>query len=135
MEYINGKFRAEYYNEDEIKKMIIDKEPLYFLDTGMEDMVVREQDIPDAIESFWKKGVADHLEFYDVNATSFKPALSTLSDIIETVEPELRDKIIGRLTKIQYGEEEVKDFKIIDSDMYERIKDDLEFNEEEDDER
>ena len=39
----------EFYTKEEIEKIINDKVPLYYADTGVEEVIVKEEDIPDFI--------------------------------------------------------------------------------------
>lgn len=120
-------FKIKFYTEDEIKKIIKDKnEHLYYVDTGIDEVIVREQDLPDVIVSFNRNIEIMDLKIYDEQKISMDPVITTYGEFLEKAEPNLRDKIIDRLNSLQMGEKEPKDFKIIDEDMYEKVKQNLE---------
>lgn len=66
------------------------------------------------------------LKIYDEQKISMDPVITTRGEFLDRTEPNLREKIIDRLNSIQMGEKEPKDFKIIDEDMYEKVKQNLE---------
>ena len=66
------------------------------------------------------------LKIYDEQKISMDPVSTTRGEFLDRTEPNLREKIIDRLNSIQMGEKEPKDFKIIDEDMYEKVKQNLE---------
>ena len=66
------------------------------------------------------------LKIYDEQKISMDPVITTYGEFLEKAEPNLRDKIIDRLNSLQMGEKEPKDFKIIDEDMYKKVKQNLE---------
>lgn len=120
-------FKIKFYTEDEIKKIIKDKkEHLYYIDNGIDEVLIREQDIPDVIVSFNRNIDIMDLKIYDEQKISMEPVITTYGEFLNKAEPNLREKIIDRLNSLQVGEKELKDFKIIDEDMYEKVKQNLE---------
>ena len=117
----------KFYEEKDIKKIIKSKESLYYVDDGMYEVIVREQDIPDYIvKANELGGENENLKFYKVGKNTMEPELTTIGRFLDKANPVLRDKIIDRLIPLQTGEKPVKDFKVIDEDMFEKVESKLE---------
>ena len=117
----------KYYEEMDIRKIIKSKESLYYVDDGMYEVIVREQDIPDYIvKANELAGETENLKFYKVGKNTMEPELTTIGRFLDKANPVLRDKIIDRLIPLQTGEKPVKDFKVIDEDMFEKVESKLE---------
>ena len=104
----------EFYTKEEIEKIINDKVPLYYADTGVEEVIVREEDIADFImkvDEIYQD--TENMKFIKVGAETYEPSLTTYG---------LRDKIIDRLTTLQTTDTPIKDFKIIDEDDYDKVE-------------
>ncbi len=113
----------KFYDEKEIKKIIKGKDILYYADDGISEVMVREQDIPDFIIKVNEMaGETANLKFYKMNSAEYKPVLTTFGRFLDKAEPSLRKKIIDRLVLLQTTDEPVKDFKVIDEDMFEKVK-------------
>ena len=113
----------EFYTKEEIEKIINDKVRLYYADTGVEEVIVREEDIADFImkvDEIYQD--TENLKFIKVGAKTFEPSLTTYGCYLNKADPELRDKIIDRLTTLQTTDTPIKDFKIIDEDDYEKVE-------------
>ena len=54
------------------------------------------------------------------------PLATTMGIFLDKCKPDLREKIIDRLVKLQQGEIEVKDYKMIDEYILEEARDKLE---------
>ena len=54
------------------------------------------------------------------------PLATTMGIFLDKCNPDLREKIIDRLVKLQQGEIEVKDYKMIDEYILEEARDKLE---------
>jgi uncharacterized protein Smg (DUF494 family) len=54
------------------------------------------------------------LKIYDYQNISMTPIATTMGIFLNKCNPNLREKIIGRLIKLQQGEIDVKDYKMID---------------------
>ena len=54
------------------------------------------------------------------------PLATTMGIFLDKCNPDLREKIIDRLIKLQQGEIEVKDYKMIDEYILEEARDKLE---------
>lgn len=118
MEFLNKE-----QSEKEIKKMIKSKENLYYADNGIDEVIIREQDIPDFIIKVNEiSGENLNLKFYKMNNKTFEPVLTTMGRFLDKAEASLREKIIDRLVLLQTTDEPVKNFKVIDEDMFEKVK-------------
>lgn len=119
--------KLEFYNEKEIEEIIKNKETLYYADDGIDEVIVREEDIPDFI--ILVNEIEDYganLKFYRKGSESLEPVLTTMGHYLDKAEPILRENIIDRLVALQTGESEVKNFKVIIEDMYEKVETDIE---------
>ena len=72
-----------------------------------------------------KSGMTD-LKIYDYQNPSMTPLATTMGIFLDKCNPDLREKIIDRLIKLQQGEIEVKDYKMIDEYILEEARDKLE---------
>ena len=115
------------FNDSEIKDIIKNNEKLYYADDGIDECIIKEEDIPDFIIKINRiQGETANLKMYEVGNPSLDPVLTTYGRFLNTIIPELRVKIIDRLVKLQKNEEDIKDFKIIDENDFERIQNQLE---------
>ena len=115
-------FIVEYYTEDEVEDLIRKNEHLYYLDNGIEEVMIREQDIPDAIVSLNRNVEPMDLIFMDAQNLQYKPVLTTCGEYLDKADPKLREKIIDRLVELQTTDTKPNSFKVIDEDMYEEIQ-------------
>ena len=116
------KQELKFYSESEIEKILDNKTPLYYADDGIDEVIIKEEDIPDFIIKV--NEIEDYnanLKFYKVNSFNLDPVLTTIGCFLDRAEPELRTKIIDRLVALQTGEKEPKDFKCIIEDMMENV--------------
>lgn len=119
----NEENNIKFYDEKEIKKIIKSKDNLYYADDGINEIIVREQDIPDFIIKVNEiTGEIANLKFYKMNSTEYKPVLTTIGSFLDKAEPALRERIIDRLVLLQTTDEPIKDFKVIDEDMFEKVQ-------------
>lgn len=56
----------------------------------------------------------------------YQPDITTMGEYLDKVKPEIREKIIDRLVKLQTGEIEPKEYKLIDENEFEDIKIEME---------
>lgn len=114
--------KIEFYNEKEIEEILKKGGQLYYADDGMNEVVIKEEDIPDFIIKVNKmEGYNVDIKMYRVNGFSMNPVLTTFGPFLNKIEKELREKVIDRLVALQKGEKELKDFKVIDEDDLEII--------------
>lgn len=121
--------KLDFCNEKEIEEIIKNREPLYFADDGIDEVIVREKDIPDFIMLVNEiEDYGANLKFYRKDSGSLEPVLTTMGHYLDKAEPMLREKIIDRLVALQTGESELKEFKVIIEDMYEKVETDIELS-------
>lgn len=116
----------KFYNEKEIKKIIKSKEILYFADNGIDEVIVKAKDIPDFIVDVNIKCGSTDFKFYRVGNDVYEPEIKTMGMFLDKIKPEVREKIIDRLVKLQRGEIEPKDYKLIDENQFEDIQEKME---------
>lgn len=113
------------YNEEEIKELLNSNIKLVYVDTGLEEIVARYEDLPDVIVDINDKfGITD-LSVYEYGANSTTPILTTFGPFLNKCVPNVREDIIERLIELQLGEKEVKDYKVIDEDMLDDVLEEL----------
>ncbi len=113
------------YNEEEIKELLNSKVKLVYVDTGLEEIVARYEDLPDVIVDINDKLGLTDLSVYEYGADSMTPILTTGGPFLDRCDPNVREDIIERLIELQLGEKEVKDYKVIDEDMLDDVLEEL----------
>ena len=114
------------YNEKEIIELLKNNVHLVYVDTGSEEVVARYEDLPDIIVDINDKlGYVVDLKVYDYQNPSSNPILTTFGPFLNKCEPKVREDIIDRLVKLQHEEESVKDYKVIDEDMLDDVRNSL----------
>ena len=112
----------KFYSDEEIRKIIKSKEKLYFADDGIDEVIIKAKDIPDFIVDVNIKCGSTDFKFYRVGNDVYEPEITTIGMFLDKIKPEIREKIINRLVKLQTGEIEPKDYKLIDEDQFEDIR-------------
>ena len=118
--------KLNFYTEDEIEKIIKSDVELYYVDDGIDEAIIKLEDIPDVIVDINRNFQSSDLKFYKVGAIVYEPELTTIGEFLNRITPTLRERIIDRLVLLQTGESEIKDFKYIDEELYEKVKNKLE---------
>ena len=114
------------YNEKDIVELLKNNVHLVYVDTGSEEVVARYEDLPDIIVDINDKlGYVVDLKVYDYQNPSSNPILTTFGPFLNKCDPKVREDIIDRLVKLQQEEEFVKDYKVIDEDMLEDVRNSL----------
>lgn len=125
----NDKQEFNVYSKDEIKKFIKNKENLYFVECDLGYAMIREKDIPDFIMLANELSIKTNEDFVDIEFYNSKRpdklALSTYGIFLNKAEPELRDRIIGRLVKLQKNETEPRKIKLIDGDLFVKVDEEV----------
>ena len=111
---------------EEVMKILKDKEKLLYVDDGCDEVVIKFEDLPDVIVDINTKSGMTDLKIYDYQNPSMTPLATTMGIFLDKCNPDLREKIIDRLVKLQQGEIEVKDYKMIDEYILEEARDKLE---------
>ncbi len=118
----------DFYDEDEIRKLLDNKERLVYIDNGVDEVVARYEDLPDIIVDVNEKfNHTENLKVYDFdNPMLDNPLLTTIGSFLDKCDSQVRNDIIERLTELQTGKQEVKSYKFIDEDMLDDIINDFE---------
>ena len=114
--------KLQFYDEKEIRNIITNKEELYFADDGIDEVIIKLDDIPDFIVDINRKQGLVDLKFYKMGNDLYQPDITTMGEYLDKVKPEIREKIIDRLVKLQTGEIEPKEYKLIDENEFDDIK-------------
>ena len=119
-------FEVRFYSEDEIKKLIKTNEELYYVDDGVDEAIIRFEDIPDFIVDYNRNLEVRDLEFYKVGKDVYEPDITTYGEFLNTIKEDLRERIIDRLIALQTNEASINKYKIIDEDLYSKVEANLE---------
>lgn len=119
-------FKAKFYTEDEIKDLIKNKAELYYVDDGMEEAIIKFDDIPDFIVDYNRNLQMRDLKFFKVDKDVYEPDITTIGEFLNRINPDLRERMIDRLVALQRNEIEIKDYKIIDENLYEEVEEKIE---------
>lgn len=119
-------FKAKFYTEDEIKDLIKNKAELYYVDDGMEEAIIKFDDIPDFIVDYNRNLQMRDLKFFKVDKDVYEPDITTIGEFLNRINPDLRERMIDRLVALQRNEMEIKDYKIIDENLYEVVEEKIE---------
>ena len=109
-----------FYSSDEIVDLLKKETRLVYVDLGIEEFVARYEDIPDIITD---------ISMYDFKSPEDGPILTTFGPYLNTCNPDVRKDIIDRLNSLLMGEINEKEYKVIDEDKLEDLKNKLEQNE------
>ncbi len=111
------------YNEEEIKQLLNDDVKLVYIDNGSEEIVGRYEDLPDIIVDINDKLGSTDLKVYSFdNPLIDNPILTTFGPFLNKCDPNVRQDIIDRLSGLQMGDLEVKEYKVIDEDMLDDVR-------------
>lgn len=115
----------EFYNQEEIEKLIKKQEKLVYVDDGNDEVIVRVEDLPDFIVDINDKThQRSNLKIYDFHNPSMTPIATTAGFFLDRCKPELRKEIIESLVNLQLGGK-IKKYKIIDEDMLKDVREKL----------
>lgn len=114
--------KVKFYTEDEIKEIIKSKAELYFIDDGIDEAIIKFEDIPDAIVNINMQNGMRDLTFYKTDNLINGPDIKTMGIYLDKINPDLRARIIDRLVQLQTGKIEPKEYKLIDENLYNDIK-------------
>jgi len=118
------------YNEEEIKELLENNTKLVYIDTGMEEIVARYKDLPDVIVDINNKLGSTNLKVYDYSNPSSNPILTTIGFFLDRCDRKVREDIIDRLVELQTLDAQVKDYKVINEDMLDDVRNSLKQNDE-----
>lgn len=119
-------FELRFYTEEEIKELIKSKEELYYVDDGVDEAIIKFEDIPDFIVDYNRNFDMRNLKFYRVGKDVYEPDITTMGEYLDRINPDLRERMIDRLIALQTNETEIKKYKIIDEDVYSNVESKME---------
>ena len=115
------------YSKEEIEQLLNSNERLVYIDNGSEEFVARYEDLPDIIVDINDKlGQGKDLKVYDFEHPNMdNPLLTTFGPFLNKCDPNVRKDIIDRLADLQQGYKNVKEYKVIDEDMLDDVRNSL----------
>ena len=119
-------FEARFYSEDEIKELIKANAELYYVDDGVDEAIIKFEDIPDFIIDYNRNLEIRDLKFFKVGKDVYEPDITTYGEFLNTIKEDLRERIIDRLIALQTNEASINKYKIIDEDLYSKVESKLE---------
>lgn len=119
-------FEVRFYTEDEIKELIETNKELYYVDDGVDEAIIRFEDIPDFIVDYNRNLEVRDLKFYRVGKDVYEPDITTYGEFLNTIKEDLRERMIDRLVALQTNEASIKKYKIIDEELYSKVEANLE---------
>ena len=115
----------QFYTKNEIKNILLSGEKLVYADNGIDEVVVKYNDLPDFIvDMAMNMGHDCEIKVYKYPSESMTPILTTNGWFLNKVEPSVRADIIDRLVAVQ-TEVDTKSYKIINEDDLELAKEEL----------
>ena len=120
------KFEVRFYSEDEIKELIKTNTELYYVDDGVDEAIIKFEDIPDFIIDYNRNLEIRDLKFFKVGKDVYEPDITTYGEFLNTIKEDLRERIIDRMIALQTNEASLKKYKIIDEDLYSKVESKLE---------
>ena len=115
-------FKVEFYTEQEIKDLIKSKAELYYVDDGVDEAIIKFEDIPYFIIDYNRNLEIRDLKFFRVGKKNYEPDITTYGEFLNTINPDLRERMINRLVALQKNETAIKKYKIIDEDLYSKVE-------------
>lgn len=115
-------FKVDFYTEEEIKNLIKSKAELYYVDDGVDEAIIKFEDIPDFIVDYNRNLEMRDLKFFRVGKDVYEPDITTIGEFLDRIKPELRERMIDRLVALQTDEIEIRKYKIIDEDVYSNVE-------------
>ena len=122
----NDEFKVEFYTEEEIKSLIRKKAELFYVDDGIDEAIIKLEDIPDFIVDYNRNLEMRDLKFFRVGKGIYEPDITTRGEFLDKINLLLREKIIDRLVALQTNEAEIKKYKILDEDLYSKVQNEME---------
>ncbi len=119
-------FEVRFYSEDEIKELIKANAELYYVDDGVDEAIIKFEDIPDFIIDYNRNLEIRDLKFFKVGKDVYEPDITTYGEFLNTIKEDLRERMIDRLVALQTNEASIKKYKIIDEDLYSKVEANLE---------
>lgn len=118
----------EFCTKGEIKNLLLSGERLVYADNGIDEFIVKYNDLPDFIVDMSRSmGNRCELKVYKYPAESMTPILTTMGEFLDRCDPDVRKDIIDRLVAVQTTED-TKSYRIINEYDLEVVKEDIEKN-------
>lgn len=115
-------FKIEFYTEEEIRDLIKSKAELFYVDDGVDEAIIKFEDIPDFIVDYNRNLEMRDLKFFKVGKDVYEPDITTIGEFLDRIKPDLRERMIDRLVALQTNEAEIKKYKIVDEDLYSKVE-------------
>ncbi len=115
-------FQVRFYSEDEIRDLIKSNAELFYVDDGVDEAIIKFEDIPDFIVDYNRNFEMRNLKFFKVGKGVYEPDITTMGEYLDKINPDLRERMIDRLIALQTNETEIKKYKIIDEDLYANVE-------------
>ena len=115
-------FQVRFYDEDEIRYLIKSNAELFYVDDGVDEAIIKFEDIPDFIVDYNRNFEMRNLKFLKVGKGVYEPDITTIGEYLDKINPDLRERMIDRLIALQTNESEIKKYKIIDEDVYANVE-------------
>lgn len=123
------KEKFDFYSQNEIKNLLLNAEKLVYVDNGIDEVVIKYNDLPDFIVDMGiNMEYSCKLKVYNFPSESMTPILTTIGYFLDYCDPDVRKDIIERLIKLQTFEENPKKYKIISEDDLEKTQNDIRKN-------
>ena len=122
----NEKFEVRFYTEDEIRELIKSNAELFYVDDGVDEAIIKFEDIPDFIVDYNRNLEMRNLKFFKVGKDVYEPDIVTIGEFLDKIKPDLRERMIDRLVALQTNESEIRKYKIIDEDVYNNVEEKIE---------
>ena len=115
----------QFYTKNEIKNILLSGEKLVYADNGIDEVVVKYNDLPDFIvDMAMNMGHDCEIKVYKYPSESMTPILTTRGWFLDRCDPDARADIIDRLVTVQ-TEVDTKSYKIINEYDLELAKEEL----------
>lgn len=113
----------EYYTSIEVKHFIENNEEFVLADDGIEQAIIRLKDVPDFIVGINRKFGTRDFQFFSMNKYDYyHPDIITIGEVLEKVKPDMKEKIIDRLVKLQKRECKTNSVQLISKEVYKKMK-------------
>lgn len=115
----------QFYTKGEVKNILLSGEKLVYADNGIDEVVVKYNDLPDFIvDMAVNMGHNCEIKVYKYPAESMTPILTTKGWFLDRCDPDVRADIIDRLVAVQ-TDVDTKSYKIINEYDLELAKEEL----------
>lgn len=119
-------YQLVFCTEEEIIDLIKSNAELYYVDDGVDEAIIKFEDIPDFIIDYNRNLEIRDLKFFKVGKDVYEPDITTYGEFLNTIKEDLRERMIDRLIALQTNEASIRKYKIIDEDLYSKVESKLE---------